>query len=276
MNKGFIQIRRGLDEHLLAGRISLFEAGVYLVIHLQANFETGMWVGSAPRLLAAAPRGAALRDIQRAIEHLSEIGFLRTFHTHGQRGNYPVLIHKYEPQFGALRGKRLNAVASTSWQHPRYESCADVDADVDAESVAEDAPIPKEERKEQREKLKKTPAAKPAPLPDPRHQPFFDFAYQLAQNKYLASPTWGGRQAKRLQSFLREHPSVELEEMKRRYAFFLQSTDSYYRQQHGSLEFFVTNFDKFLSGPIPERKSYENGNRAEQRTDRNLRAAGIV
>src|SRR5215470_2571744 len=99
MNKGFIKIRRGIQEHLVSGRIGVAEVGAYLIMHLQANFETGVWVGSAPRLLATAPRGRSLRDMQRAIERLAEISFIRVFHEQGQRGNYPVLIHKYEPQF---------------------------------------------------------------------------------------------------------------------------------------------------------------------------------
>jgi len=129
VSNGFVKIRRGLEPHLLSGRLGLIELGTYLLIHLQADFETGVWIGSAPRLLAAAPRGSNLRDIQRAIQRLAKIGFIRAFQLRGQRGNYRVLINKYEPEFGALRGKRLNAVASTSWQAPVYEACADDDAE---------------------------------------------------------------------------------------------------------------------------------------------------
>jgi hypothetical protein len=148
VTKGFIQIRRGLEEHLLAGRIGFSEAGAYLVIHLQADFKTGIWTGSAPRLLATAPRGASLRDVQRAIARLETIGFIRVFHQQGKRGNYRVMIHKYEPQSGALKGFRLNALASTSWERPSYESCAD----DDAVPVTEAAPYLKEEEKQNKEK----------------------------------------------------------------------------------------------------------------------------
>jgi hypothetical protein len=144
VRNGFAKIRAGLEEHLVSGRIGFFEAGAYLAIHLQADFRTGVWIGSAPRLLATAPRGASLRSVQRALERLVEIQFLRVFHTLGSRGNYRVLIHKYEPQFGALRGKRLNAFASVNWRNPVYELVAERDAESDtepgAESDAEDAP----------------------------------------------------------------------------------------------------------------------------------------
>lgn len=114
--KGFVKIRRGLEEHLVSGQLGFLEAGVYLLIHLQANYETGVWVGSAPRLLATAPRGTDLRKVQRALQRLCQIGFVKVFHTHGKKGNFRALINRYEPQFGALIGMRLNAEASTSCQ----------------------------------------------------------------------------------------------------------------------------------------------------------------
>jgi len=126
---------------LIAGELGFVALGIYTTIHLHADFRTGICRTSAPRLQATAPRGASLRDIQREIENLARIRFLRPFHVQGARGNYPVLIHKYEVKLGALRGKRLNAWKSESWSNPVYESCAEDDSEIDAESVAEDAPI---------------------------------------------------------------------------------------------------------------------------------------
>jgi hypothetical protein len=137
MNPGWYAIlRSGILEHLLAGKLGYPEVGVYATIHLQADFSTGVWVGSAPRLFAAAPRGTSLRQIQRWMRTLVEIGFLRPFHEQGSRGNYPVLIDKYDVKVGALRGMRLNAWKSEFWKKPFYEPCAD----DDAEGVAEGAP----------------------------------------------------------------------------------------------------------------------------------------
>jgi hypothetical protein len=146
MRNGFTKIRAGLEEHMISGNVGFFEAGVYLTMHLQADFRSGLWIGSAPRLLATAPRGTSLRAIQHALERLQEIRFLRSFHSPGRRGNYSVLIHKYEPSIGALKGKRLNAWESESWKHPFYESVADdvteaapiqdVDVDIDKKHCA--------------------------------------------------------------------------------------------------------------------------------------------
>jgi hypothetical protein len=126
---GFVKIRRGILDHLLSGIISIFEFGIYVILHLQADYRTGVWTGSAPRLRAAAPRGARKRDLQRALQRLGEIGFIRIFRIPGKRGNYHVLIHKFESTDTALSGKRLNAFKSSSWEELVFEACTDDDTD---------------------------------------------------------------------------------------------------------------------------------------------------
>jgi hypothetical protein len=130
-NSRFI-VLRDIQDHEIRGDLSFFELGVYSVIHFQTEFSSGVWIGSAARVHATAPRGSSLRDVQRAIEHLEELRFLRSFRVRGQRGNAPHLVHKYEPLMGALKGKRLNAFFSDDWRHPVYESCALSDALPDA------------------------------------------------------------------------------------------------------------------------------------------------
>ena len=139
-SSGYAILRSGILEHLVAGRLGYPELGAYATIHLQADFRTGIWWGSAPRLLATAPRGTSLRDVQRWMQTLTRIRFLRPFHRHGERGNYPVLIDKYDVKTGALRGMRLNAWRSESWEHPYYEFCALPVAEEDALPVAVAAP----------------------------------------------------------------------------------------------------------------------------------------
>lgn len=136
----FMILRSGVLEHLIAGELGFAELGIYAVVHLQADFSTGIWRGSAPRLLAAGPRGMSLREVQRRLQTLTKIRFLRPFHRHGARGNFPWLIDKYEVKLGALKGSRLNAWKSVSWRSPIYESCADGVADSRDATVAEAAP----------------------------------------------------------------------------------------------------------------------------------------
>jgi hypothetical protein len=118
-------IRSGIVEHLLSGKLSLFDLGIYTVVHLQADFKTGIWRGSAPRILATSPVGTSLRAVQRGLETLNDIRFLRSFHQRGVRGNYPVLIDKYDVRIGALKGMRLNAWKSESCEKPAYELVAE-------------------------------------------------------------------------------------------------------------------------------------------------------
>src|ERR1700756_797522 len=56
-SENYVPIRTGILDHLVRGDISLYELGVYVLIHLQADYSTGVWRGSAPRILANAPRG---------------------------------------------------------------------------------------------------------------------------------------------------------------------------------------------------------------------------
>ena len=249
----YVPIRPGISEHLLRGDISVFEFGVYVIVHLQADFSTGIWRGSAPRILNSAPRGAKLRDIQRALEHLTDLGLLKHFHQHGQRGNFAFLINKFTVRSGALSGMRLNADKSESWRAPVYESCADDDADDDAHGVAESAPIQEVRKKKEEERTK--PAAKPAPPSDSRHQGFFDCAYQVFKMRYGQPPTWAGREGKQLQAFLKSTVRITQEEWEQRYRNFLKSTSPFYSEKCGSLLFFISNFDHFIDGPVLERKS---------------------
>ena len=141
MNSAFCILRGGVLDHLITGRLGFFELGLYVIVHLQADFRTGIWWGSAPKLHASAPAGTSLREVQRGLQRLAKIGFLRPFHKHGARGNYPVLINKYDIKVGALKGKRLNAWESESWKNPRYAICTQSNAEPVTVPVAEAAPI---------------------------------------------------------------------------------------------------------------------------------------
>jgi hypothetical protein len=110
------------------GKISLFQMGVYTTIHLQADYKTGIWNGSASRIARSTPRDADLKAIQRALEHLDKIGFIKRFHKQGTRGGYPVLLDKYEPRQGGLKGLRLNARKTKDYRHPIYEPRTDADS----------------------------------------------------------------------------------------------------------------------------------------------------
>jgi hypothetical protein len=93
-------------------------------------------------------------------------------------------------------------------------------------------------------------AAKTMPRADPRHQFVFDTCYQAYEAKYTAPPTWGGKEGKLLQAFLKEHPGIAAEEIARRYRNFLRSTDRWHAEKHGSFSHLLKNFDQFAESPI--------------------------
>ena len=119
MFEGYVQIRRGILEHIRSGWLSHDEALAYLVMIAEANPETGIWVGSA-RMLAAHCLYSD-RKARKLLESLAEKKYLNRFATAGARGNYPVLIDKFEVARGPKKGMTLNAVWSTSWDTPLYE-----------------------------------------------------------------------------------------------------------------------------------------------------------
>ena len=125
-----------MEKHARYGSSIAFEFGVYVIVHLQADYSTGIWRGSAARILNSAPRGAKLREIQRALQHLTALGLVRHHHKQGQRGNSPFLINKFTVRSGALMSMRLSAGKSESWRSPIYEARTDVEAEAHAQNAA--------------------------------------------------------------------------------------------------------------------------------------------
>lgn len=190
---GFVKIRRGIEEHLIAGAIGFFEFGVYATIHLQADYRTGVWTGSAPRLQASAPRGAKLRDIQRALKRLEEIAFIRVFHTQGKRGNYHVMLNKFESSSPALKGKRLNAFKSPNWKDLVFEDCADDDTDTDAENAPyQEEEVEEEKKKEARAENRSRPRASRVPSLEHSQavEGFRLFAEEYPASRRPTGPEW--------------------------------------------------------------------------------------
>jgi hypothetical protein len=250
INQGRFAIMRDLQDHLIAGKISFFDLGIYTAIHWQADFKTGVWWGSAPKLHAIGPTGFSLRSVQRSIEKLTRIGFLKPFHKHGQRGNYPVLINKYLPLSGARRNFRLNAVESTDWRSPKYEPCAVDDALRDTLHDTDGAPIQYSASSKQESGTKKNPAAKTTPPPDPRFQPFAHFAYKTFEVKHGVKPCWLGKDFEQLRVLLKSNSSLKADELERRWRNYLDSTEPFTSKQGDSLAYFACHCDSFARGPI--------------------------
>lgn len=117
----FIPVQAELFEQIGEGELNPTEFACYMMILFQADYETGFWRGSAPKLEVAWAGQIAERSIQVALKSLCEKGFLKSFHRKGVRSNYLVAIHNYMIRFGDFKGFRLNALATVHSNDPIYE-----------------------------------------------------------------------------------------------------------------------------------------------------------
>jgi hypothetical protein len=123
MSTGFLQLRRGLFEHVKDGRVSFFEASLYVAILSDANPSTGVCYGSAG--LFAALYSLSSRTCRDALEKLEEKGYLRRFPTRGKHGSYPILVNKFRCSDGAMKGKYVNCSKSIDCNKITYDLCDD-------------------------------------------------------------------------------------------------------------------------------------------------------
>ncbi len=271
-----VPIRPGIEEHLVRGAMSLCEFGIYALIHIQADYRTGIWRGSAPRILATAPRGASLRQVQRALEHFESVGYLKSFRVQGARGNTPYLIDKFTVRCGALKGYRVNAAKSESWQRPFYELVAEVVTEDDAVPVAEHDALSRSKKEGSK---KENPAPKPTAPADTRFRPFFHFAYESFTVKHGRKPLWQGKDHNGLKNLLKglSAEALPLERLQTLWRNYLDSTEAFTVKQGSSLAYFCSNIDKFSDGPLTAasgKVSYGKST-ATDLALRNARALGL-
>jgi hypothetical protein len=129
-NGNFVQIRRGILQHVKDGRLSPNSFTVYMTIILLADASTGMWRGSAPALVVHFNGSLSLDAVQRALNSLEENGYIKRFRTHGQRGNYPILVNKYLITSGRLKNGTVNAERTVDWRQPVTDVATDTATEV--------------------------------------------------------------------------------------------------------------------------------------------------
>jgi hypothetical protein len=250
---GFLQLRRGLWEHLRDGRVSPTAGLAFIYICSQADTRSGSWRGSAGAL--AGELGLRPRTARNVLERLERGHYIRRFGRPGERFCYPILVHKFQITQGDHDGEVVNALSSAfsngclDLKYFPREVHGEVDVKVDVEVRASQRRI--ENRKQKREK--KNLAAKPTPPPDPRFKTFFNQAYEVYRARNGQPPTWGGKDRTILKQFLAEQPHITPEEWERRCRNYLDSTERFIRSQGGSLAYFANHFDSFANGPILEK-----------------------
>jgi hypothetical protein len=132
---GFVQIRRGILEHLQEGRLTVRDYACYSVIILLADKATGLWWGCAQALAAQFGAGdISVHAARRSLHNLEETGYLKRFRTQGQRGNSPILVNKYPISFGELKGRFVNAERTVDYRR--------IVTELASEDASDLAPVP--------------------------------------------------------------------------------------------------------------------------------------
>lgn len=134
MSAGFYKRRRGILEHLESGRISLLDLAVHDYLNLKANLvigtsfsiPAGVCITSARAIHATCPSQISERAVQRSLEHLRKIGWIKTWGIRGKRGNYPVLVCRGSVHDLSGNEYRVNAQGTTDWRHPAYVAVDDL------------------------------------------------------------------------------------------------------------------------------------------------------
>lgn len=209
---GYVQLRRGLSQHVRDGRLTFFEASLYAFILMDADPSSGLCHGSAG--LYAAIYGLSSRTCRDALEKLESKGYLRRFSRQGRHGSYPILINKFKCSDGAMKGRYVNALKTEDYRNILYESRDEsVNGDGD-ESVNEDVNESAASNENREGRLEMNARALKAGKGlaqelDPRYHDFADLlgVYWRRANPELGMP-WGKKEIGALKDLLDSCPNL--------------------------------------------------------------------
>jgi hypothetical protein len=117
----FTAIRNGILDHLREGKLCPFDLGIYIFLHLRADWTTGIYTGCALTIAHQFADPSLKHHINKSLIRLRERRYVNYRKGDGRRGGYPILIHKYHVTVGELSGMRLNAWKHGELAKPEYE-----------------------------------------------------------------------------------------------------------------------------------------------------------
>jgi hypothetical protein len=207
-NNGFVQLRRGLFEHVSSGQMTTMECFLYTAILANADPSTGIWDSCAG--VMSGLYNIPIRTCRDYLEKLEKKGYLKRFTVPGKHGQYPIFVHQFECTDGALKGKRLNAIKSKSYDNPVYEFCEDGVEDGVEDGAAKYLDNKRIEKKNLSAKVKPSRVKEPTLLSIFRQD--LD-AYYLHKTEKPAP--WDGKEAARLSGWMRANPTITRDEWRR-------------------------------------------------------------
>ena len=118
-NGNFVQLRRGILQHVETGRLSAREFAAYVFIVLFADSSTGAWWGNSVALAAKFGSGDVSElAAQKTLRSLGEKGYIKSLRQPGSRASYPIIVNRYKITAGKLAGELVDAENTTDWRKP--------------------------------------------------------------------------------------------------------------------------------------------------------------
>lgn len=150
---GYIQLRRGIWEHIRDGSLNHTAAIAYIYMLSEADTRTGVWEGCA-KSIASALR-IPKRTAQYALKTL-EGRYIKRFVVPGKNVCYPILLHRYcvtQGTHAALMLDALNSASERGLEFFKPDNCSEVGTEV----CTEVAPQRIKENREKRKTLSASP-----------------------------------------------------------------------------------------------------------------------
>jgi len=127
----FVPLFIGLREHLGRGKMTPMDLGIYVALHLNCDFETGICYTNAPGIVwmfggksqfgANENEATTQKKVQKSLSRLRQRAYIN-YESDGTRNFYPILINKYLVRMGRNAGKYLDAFAPGSLTNPVFIS----------------------------------------------------------------------------------------------------------------------------------------------------------
>jgi hypothetical protein len=108
---GFLQLRRGIWEHVRDGKMNVNMLAIYIYILSEADTRTGVWKGCAKSI--ASVLRLPLSTVKYGLSRLDGV-YIKRFMVLGCHVCYPILCHRYLASNGTELGRMLDAINSTS------------------------------------------------------------------------------------------------------------------------------------------------------------------
>jgi hypothetical protein len=140
-NRTFVKIRRGILQHIETRNLSPSEFAALMVIILSADKASGVWFGCSLALSAKFGGTLSSKGAKDILRSLETGGYVKRFRTHGQRGNYPILVNNYEITVGDLSAYLINTEGTTDWKNPAAHRVPDDVTESVPERVTDSVPL---------------------------------------------------------------------------------------------------------------------------------------